>query len=259
MEQQLIQSLIAAVFVSIAASLLGSFVILKRMALVGDALSHVALPGMALGLILGFSPFLGGFITLFLAVLGTWFLKYRTKLPIDTLVGIFFTSSLALGVLLIPQQDLLEAMFGNITTLSFNETLFSVILSLILITAILLLKKNLVINMLSEELSHSVGINNKKTEFIYLLIFAAAVALGIKFVGALLMGSLVIIPAASAKNISKNLRGFMSWSVIFGVISAVSGIYLSHYLNIAPGPLFIMVAAAIFIFSLVYRNIKLSR
>lgn len=258
METQIIQSITAAIFVSAAASLLGSFVILKKMALVGDALSHVALPGMALGLLFHFNPFLGGFITLFIAILGVWFLKYQTKLPIDTLVGIFFTTSLAIGVLIIPEHDLLEAMFGDIALLGFNEAVFSIIISIAIIAAILAIRKNLVVNMLSEELSHSIGINNKKTEFVYLLIFAVAVALGIKFVGALLMGSLVIIPAASAKNIAKNLKGFMGLSVIFGVISTIFGIYLSYFLKIPPGPLFIIAATTIFIATLAYRKIKLS-
>lgn len=256
MDAQFYQSLITAIFVSMSAGLLGSFVILKRMALVGDALSHVALPGMALGLLFHFNPFIGGFLTLFAAIIGIWFLKYQTRLPIDTLVGIFFTASLALGILLIPQQDLLEAMFGNITALSLSESIISIVLSIILITALVAIRKKLVVNMLSEELAQSIGIKNKQIEFIYLLIFALAVALGIKFVGALLMGALVIIPAASAKNISKSFSGFMAWSVIFGIISAILGIYSANALKITPGPIFIISATIIFIISFLFKKIR---
>ena len=256
MDTHFYQSLITAVFVSISASLLGSFVILKRMALVGDALSHVALPGLALGLILNFNPFIGAFLTLFAAVIGIWLLKYQTRLPIDTLVGIFFTTSLAVGVLIIPEQELLEAMFGNIYNLTSTESVISVALSVILITGLLIIRKKLVLNMLSEELAQSVNIKNKKIEFIYLLIFALAVALGIKFVGALLMGSLVIIPAATAKNIAKSLFGFMSWSVIFGIISAFFGIYLAYALKTTPGPIFIIANTAIFLVSLIFKKFR---
>ena len=256
MDAQFYQSLITAIFVSMSAGLLGSFVILKRMALVGDALSHVALPGMALGLLFHFNPFIGGFLTLFAAIIGIWFLKYQTRLPIDTLVGIFFTASLALGILLIPQQDLLEAMLGNIAVLSLSESIISIVLSIILITALVAIRKKLIVNMLSEELAQSIGIKNKQIEFIYLLIFALAVALGIKFVGALLMGALVIIPAASAKNISKSFNGFMIWSVIFGIISAILGTYVSYALKVSPGPIFIISATIIFIISFLFKKLR---
>ena len=254
MNTQLLQFLITAVFVSISASLLGSFVILKRMALVGDALSHVALPGLALGIIWHFDPFLGAFAFLFIAIVGIWFLKYNTRLPIDTLVGIFFTSSLAIGVLIIPQQDLLEAMFGNISSLSLSESILSIILSIVLIVALIAIYKKLTLNLLSEELAHSNGIDSRKLEFIYLLIFALAVALGIRFVGALLMGSLVIIPAASAKNISRSLKGFMLGSVAFGTASSIIGIIVSYRLKMPPGPFFIVASAVLFVISLFFRK-----
>lgn len=248
--------LITAIFISISASLLGSFVILKKMSLVGDALSHVALPGLALGMLLHFNPFIGGFLTLLIAIFGIWFLKYETSLPVDTLVGIFFTTSLAIGVLIIPEQELLEAMFGNIASITLNDTIFTVILSIISVIVLLIIRKKLIVNMLSEELSRSIGIDNKQIELIYLLIFALSVALGIKSIGALLMGSLVIIPAASAKNIAKSFSGFMAWSVAFGVISAILGIYISNAFNTTPGPIFIITATIIFIISFLFKKLK---
>lgn len=250
------QILITAVFVAASASLLGSFVILKRMALVGDALSHVALPGIALGLAFQVNPFIGAFSTLFLAVVGIWFLKYETELPVDTLVGIFFTASLALGILFIPEQELLEALFGDISALGLMESIMSVILSIGIIGALLAIHKKLALNMLSDELAHSVGIKNRRLDLIYLLIFALSIALGIRFVGALLMGSLVIIPAAAAKNISRSLHGFMTTSVLFGVLSAGGGIILSQILDVAPGPLFILSSTVLFALSLIIRKLQ---
>lgn len=250
------QILTTAVFVAASASLLGSFVILKRMALVGDALSHVALPGIALGLAFHINPFIGAFSTLFIAVIGIWLLKYQTELPVDTLVGIFFTASLALGILFIPEQELLEALFGDISALGLMESALSVLLSIGIIGALLAIHKKLALNMLSDELAHSVGIKNRLLDFIYLIIFALSIALGIRFVGALLMGSLVIIPAAAAKNISRSLHGFMTTSVAFGVISAIGGVFLSRIFAVAPGPLFILASTIIFILSLIVRKLQ---
>lgn len=256
MDINLFQQIITAVFVAAAASLLGSFAILKKMALVGDALSHVALPGIALALIFHFNPFLGAIVFLIVAVFGIWLIEYQSKLSIDTIVGVFFAASLALGALITPDQELLEAMLGNISSLTQQESFISILLSIVLIAVILAIRKKLALNMVSQELSQSIGIKNRRLELAYLLIFALAVALGIKFVGALLMGSLVIIPAASAKNIAKSLNAFMWLSVIFGILAAIFGIYFSQIYNLSPGPIFILISSGIFIVSLTIRQFK---
>lgn len=256
MNIDLVQPLLVAVFVAASASLLGCFAILKRMALVGDALSHVALPGIALGLIFNFNPFLGAIVFLAMAVIGIWFLEYKSRLSVETIVGVFFTASLALGTLITPEHELIEALLGNIAALSSKESIISVVLSIGLIVSLLLIHKRLALNMVSQEMAQSAGIKNRRLEFIYLMIFALSVALGIRFVGALLMGSLVIIPAASAKNISRSLHNFMSLSVAFGVFSAAMGIYIASIYDVAPGPIFILISSVIFVISLIIRWFK---
>lgn len=247
---------IVAAFVAACASLLGSFAILKRMALVGDAMSHVALPGMGLALLFKFNPFIGAVAFLLVAVVGIWFVQYRSALSIDTIVGVFFTTSLAVGALITPDHDLLEALFGNIIELTVLESVISIIMSIVLITAIIHIRKKLTLSMISGEIAHSVGINTSRLEFVFLLIFALSVALGIRFVGALLMGSLVIIPAASAKNIAKSLKTFLIWSVVFGVFAATLGMWIAYSHKVAPGPVFILISAALFAASMVIRQVK---
>ncbi len=255
MQEPVIQILVAAA-VAASASLLGSFAILKRMALVGDALSHVALPGMAFALLFKVNPFIGAVVFLGVTVTGIWFVEYKSSLPLETIVGVFFTASLALGALLMPEHDLIEALFGNITDLSLQESIASITLSLVLIILILSIYRKLTLNMVSQEMAQSIGVNNRRLEFIFLASFALAVALGIRFVGALLMGSLVIIPAASAKNISRSLKSFMASSVIFGVFSAALGIHLSYTRSLTPGPTFIVISSIIFVATLFVRWIQ---
>ncbi|TAN64186.1 hypothetical protein EPN18_00550 [bacterium] len=256
---EMILPLLVAAFVAACASLLGSFAILKKMALVGDAMSHVALPGMGLAVLFKFNPFIGAVAFLIISVIGIWVVEYKTSLSLDTIVGVFFTTSLAIGALITPNQDLLEALFGNITELSALESVISICLSVFLIFALFYIHKKLTLCMISAEIAHSVGIQTRKLEFFYLLIFALAVALGIRFVGALLMGSLVIIPAASAKNIAKSLRAFLTWSMIFGVIAATLGIYISYSRKLAPGPVFILISSFFFIASLVIMQLRKTR
>lgn len=245
--------LLVGIFVSAAASLLGVFAILKRMSLVGDALSHVALPGIALALFFQVDPFLGASAVLFVSIFGIWALEYYSSLSIDTLVGVFFTASLALGALLIPEFELLEALFGDISKLTANDVLVSVGLSSLLMIILLVIHKKLALNMVSQELASSVGIRSKQLQLIYLMLFALGVALGIKFVGALLMGALIIIPAAAAKNVARSLQWFMGLSVFFGVALAVVGVYVSAIYNYPAGPIFILSGTGLFIFSLLWR------
>lgn len=248
--------LIVSIFVAASAGLLGAFAILKRMALVGDALTHVALPGMALGLLFNFNPFWGALAFLIFATLGIWLLESYSNLSTETLVGIFFSASLAIGVILTPEEDLLEALFGDITNLTLSEALISAIVAIFLIAVILTFKRKFALNMVSSELAQSAGINNAKLNLLYLLIFAVAVALGIRFIGALLMGSLVIIPAASAKNITKSFNKFLGLSMFFGVISAAISVLVWQNSGLAPGPIFILVSVGIFLLSLAIRGLS---
>src|SRR3972149_2293858 len=106
--------LAVGIFVGGASAYLGSFMVLKRMSLVGDALSHVALPGMAIAIALGLSPMLGAFVALIIATIGIWYFQETSEVYPEALVGVFFTASLAIGILITPEPDLLEALFGSI-------------------------------------------------------------------------------------------------------------------------------------------------
>src|SRR3989344_8301409 len=117
--------LAVGILISLGAGYVGSFMVLRRMSLVGDALSHVALPGIAVSILLNINPFFGAFAALFLAIVLIWFLEKRTELPSETLVGIMFTLSLALGLLLTPEPELLEALFGDITKTSAFEAILA--------------------------------------------------------------------------------------------------------------------------------------
>ena len=246
--------MVVGAFVGLASGYLGSLMVLRKMSLVGDALSHVALPGLAVGLLWNVNPFFGAFGALFLAIILIWLVENRTKLPTETLVGIFFTLSLAIGLIITPEPELLEALFGDISQTVPLEAVLAVIFSAIAIAAVHKIYGRLVLGTMSNDLASSVGIKTKKIDFIFLLIVALIVALGIKIVGTLLMGALVIIPAAAAKNLSRNLTAYAGLSALFGLISAAGGVYLASLLNFSPGPIVVLTSAAIFFLSLIFKK-----
>lgn len=246
--------ILVGVFVAAAAGYLGSFMVVKRMALVGDALSHVALPGMAIALTFNFSPILGAFIALMLALIGIWYLEETSEIYTEALVGVFFTASLALGVLITPQAELLEALFGNIEKITLLEGLAAILISFVVIVVTKLISQKLILGVISDELAKSTGIAMAKINFIYLFLVGTVVALGVKFVGTLLMGALVIVPAASAKNISRGLKSYYVFSILFGILSAVIGVVTAEFLHIATGPAVVLVSIVFFILTYLLKN-----
>ena len=246
--------LTVAVLIGLGAGYVGSFMILRRMSLVGDALSHVALPGIAVAILFNINPFFGAFAALFLAIWGIWFLEKRTELPSETLVGVFFTISLALGLLLTPEPELFEALFGNISKITKLDLIITVVLVALTIFLIRKISDSLMLGIISKEMALSMKIPVYKINFIFLLLVAFIVALGLKIAGTLLMGSLVIIPAAAAKNASVNLSQYTGLAITFGIISSVAGLLFARYFGIEPGPMIVLTAGAIFLGTLLFKN-----
>lgn len=254
MAEALIYSLIVGVAVGFSAGYLGSIMVLEKMALVGDALSHVALPGLALGVLLNFDPLIGAFAFLFVSAVLIWHLSRVTKLSFETLVGAAFTLALAIGILLFQNLDALEAaLFGDITKVGLTHVFAAIAISIAVISLTRLIYKKIVLGLISEELAISKGINIARTNLLYLLLVSLTVAIGIQITGTLLVGFLVVTPAAAARIISANLSRYLTLSAIFGAISAISGILLSSYFDVLPGPLVVISGIAIFSVTIIIR------
>jgi len=247
--------LIVAISVGFAAGYLGSLMVLERMALVGDALSHVALPGLALGILYGFNPFMGAFAFLFASAILIWRLERVTRLSFETIVGSLFTISLAVGILLIPETELLEALFGDISKVTRLDAIVTVGLSAAVMISARKIYDKLVLSMISEGLAASIGVKVARINLLYLLLVSVIVAMSIRIVGTLLVGFLVVVPAAVAKNASSNLSKYSMLSSLFGAISASSGILLSQLLKLPAGPLIVLSGIIVFLIALPVRRL----
>lgn len=246
--------LLVGILIGVGAGYLGSFMILKRMSLVGDVISHVALPGIAIALIFKINPFFGAFAALFLAVIGIWFLERKTELPSETLVGIFFALSLAVGILITPEPELLEALFGNITQIGPTDVFITITLIAVIFFTMFRIYRGLTLSVVSKQLAQSMGINVSKISFLFLLLIAIIVALGLKVTGVFLMGALVIVPAAAAKNVSVSLAGFTGLAALFGGLSALGGILFASYFNLHPGPIVVLASGVVFLMTLLFKK-----
>ncbi len=253
MIDQFILSLIAGVFISGTAGFLGSLMLSKKMSLVAGPLGHLALPGIALALIYGFNISLGAFPFIILGIFLIWAFERRTKLPMETLTAVVFATGVAIAFFFLPIKQAEEALVGDISNIKLDETLASIIICFFVLVVCEKIYSKMVLINISEDLAKTQKISVKKYNLIYLLLIALIVALGVKVVGGLLTAAIVAIPAASARNFSKNLFQYKLLSLIFGILSSVIGIFISKFSFLPAGPLIIVISAGIFVVSVIFK------
>jgi ABC-type Mn2+/Zn2+ transport system permease subunit len=174
-----------------------------------------------------------------------------TRLSFEALVGATFTLALAVGIILIPEPELLEALFGDITNVVVLDAIAAAVISVVTILLTRAIYRKLVLAMISEDLAISKGIDVAKTNLLYLFLVSLVVAIGIKIVGTLLVGFLVIVPAIAAKNLSSDMYRYSLLSAVFGAAAAFSGILLANYWSLHPGPMVVFSGIAIFAVTIV--------
>ncbi|MHB1843546.1 MAG: metal ABC transporter permease [Deltaproteobacteria bacterium] len=243
-----------AVPMAVAAGLVGCFAVMRRMTLAADALSHVALPGIGLALLLRLQPILGAIAMLLFGALLVWGLERRTGLPTDAVIGVVFSAALAIGSLVTSGEALLDALFGGGKPPTGWEAALGIAVALSIIAFLFWARDRLVVTLVSPDIARTLGIPVARIELLFLVAFSLTVALGLRFLGVLLMGSLIIIPAATAKRVTRSLRGMFGVSVALAVTSTLAGFFLAEALHRERGPLVILIAAALFFFSLLYRG-----
>jgi ABC-type Mn2+/Zn2+ transport system permease subunit len=258
-------SIVLVLLTALAAGFVGSFALMKRMSLAGDVISHIALPGLGIALLLHFNPLVGAATTLLLGTLLIWRLQQGRTLTTDVAIGVIFTAALAIGTLVTPSEDLIEALFGGFQSLTLIWFLLGVLAVLGIITFIYVFRHKLILALFSPELAAATGINVARLDLYYLLVFSLTVLLGLRFLGALLVGALIIIPAAIGRQLTHTLTAFLSASSAASVISVAIGFLINRYysqlrlgsvaLNLSLGPAIISVATIMFMLSLLRRKV----
>jgi ABC-type Mn2+/Zn2+ transport system permease subunit len=233
-----------------AAGLVGCFAVMRRMTLAADAISHIALPGIGVAILLRIHPIIGGVAALLVGTLLVWGIENRTRLATETIIGVVFSTALAIGSLITSGDQLIEALFGGVGHLTTLETTFGLVFALGVIVFVVRQRQRLVLALVSPEIAQTSGIKVARLNLYFLLVFALTIALGLRYLGVLLVGSLVIIPAATAKRLAQSLRGMLLISIFFSVASTTLGTGLSFALHRAPGSMIVLVAAGFFVLSL---------
>lgn len=247
-------SMVFAVSMASAAGLVGCFAVMRRMTLAADAISHVALPGIGIALLFHLQPVVGALAMLLFGTLLIWGIEERTRISTETIVGVVFSVALAIGSLMASGEELIDALFGAPGLLTGWETALGLIGAAAVIIFILKARHSLVVSLVSPDIALTSGINVARLNLLYLLAFALTVALGLRYLGVLLMGSLIIIPAATARRLAKSLNGMLSISVAIAVVSTALGASAGSLFHRDTGPIIITSAGTIFFLSLLKRQ-----
>jgi ABC-type Mn2+/Zn2+ transport system permease subunit len=238
---------------AVAAGLVGCFAVMRRMALSADALSHVALPGVGVAMALHVHPLVGAVAMLFFGALLVWALEDRARLATETIVGVVFSAALAVGTMTTSGEDLIEALFGRAGEISRLEMAFGLLAAAAVVVFIVREKNGLVLALVSPDIARTAGVNLRRLNLLYLQLFALTLALGLRYLGVLLMGSLIIIPAATAKRLSRSLNQMLLMAAAIAVATTVAGSWLARSLHQETGPVIVTLGAAGFLLTFLRR------
>jgi len=254
MDDKILLAMIMTSSIGAVAGYLGTLMLSKRMALVGGPLGHLTLPGITLALLYGFDVSIGAFLVLILGILLIWYFERKTRLPMEALTAIVFTSSVALTFLFLPAEEVEIALIGNISQLSVEAALLSVVLSLIAFVMVERVYKKMVLAAISEDIARSEKINVGRVNLIYLLAVAVVIGLGVRIVGSLLTAAIVAIPAATSKNLSVNMKQYAYGGAIAGGLAGVMGIMAYQMMGIPAGLAVILCSSLLFLISVVFQR-----
>jgi ABC-type Mn2+/Zn2+ transport systems, permease components len=255
MIELLLPSLLAGLCLSCLTGPLGTFVVWRRMSYFGDTLSHAALLGVAFGFLLNINLFYAIiFVTLFLAI-GLLWLESQKQLPVDTLLGILAHSALSLGLVVISLMsnlriDLMAYLFGDLLSITMFDV-YQITVCVMIIGSLLIWRWNhFLFITVSEELAFSHGINVPLTKFMLTILLALTIGIAMKFVGALIITALLIIPAATAKYYAKNPESMAIIAILIGMLSILGGILFSLIYDTPTGPSVVLSNTCLFFISL---------
>jgi zinc transport system permease protein len=252
------RALAAGLLIAVLAGTLGVPVVLRRMSFFSDAIAHASLTGIAFSLLWNIEPLWGAIGFSVLIGLGIAALNRRSILGLDTIIGVFYSAAVALGVIIISslegvRVDLVGFLFGDILGIDSQDLLLALILSVVALAVLALMFRGLIQLALSRDLAKVNRVKVNLIETVFMVLLALTVAVGIKLVGIVLIGPLLIIPAAAAKNLSRSLTQMIVFSIIAAVIGVVIGMFGSAWLATPTGPTIVMAMAILFAITLLVR------
>ncbi|HEY9814494.1 MAG TPA: metal ABC transporter permease [Candidatus Obscuribacterales bacterium] len=252
------RSLVVAVLVGIICAVVGSYLMVRRLAMLGDAISHSLLPGLAIAFALGMNLYIGAFIAGVLSTVIIAWIQTRSPIKEDAAMGIVLSSFFALGITLITviqrdnKIDLNHFLFGNILGVSSGEVRDTAIIAVVVLVTVVLLYKELLFYSFDPLGAQAAGLPVNLLNFGQMILIALTVVASMKSVGVVLVLAMLITPGAIAYLLVPRLHQVMLLGALLGMVASVAGLYLSYYYNIPSGPAIVLVISGLFFLTLVF-------
>lgn len=252
------RSLVVAVLVGLICSVVGSYLMVQRLALLGDAISHSVLPGVAIAFVLNIKLIVGAFFAGILSTMVIAWIRTRSPIKEDAAMGIVLSAFFALGVTLITliqktnKIDLNHFLFGNILGVTSTDVRDTAVIAAMVVAVVVLLYKELLFYTFDPLGAQAAGLPVNLLNFGLMALIALTVVASLKAVGVVLVLALLITPGATAYLLFPRLHQVMGWGATFGILSSISGMYLSYWFNLPSGPAIVLVASGFFTLALLF-------
>jgi manganese/iron transport system permease protein len=253
------RGLVASVIVGVVCAVIGSYVVLRGMAFLGDALAHAILPGVALAYLLGGNLTLGALVAAVVVALLIGLFSRQGTVREDTAIGILFAAALSLGVAMISSVrtfavDLSHILFGNVLGVSTADLWLVGGLGALVIVAVIVFYKPLLVISFDPVLAATLRWPAELFRNLLLVLLALTIVVSLQTVGVGLVAAMLVTPAAAANLLAKRLPAMMALAALFGALSAVIGLYLSYYANIASGAAVVLVCTGFFLAAMLFAS-----
>ncbi|HDJ3452897.1 TPA: metal ABC transporter permease [Staphylococcus aureus] len=256
--QFLNRALITSIIVGIVCGTVGSLIVLRGLSLMGDAMSHAVLPGVALSFLFGIPMFVGALITGMIASIFIGYITSSSKTKPDAAIGISFTAFLASGIIIISlintTTDLYHILFGNLLAITNSAFLTTIVIGSIVLILIIIFYRPLMISTFDTTFSRMSGLNTTLLHYFVMLLLSLVTVASIQTVGIILVVALLITPASTAFLISKKLYSMMIIASLISVISSIVGLYYSYIYNIPSGATIVLCTFVIYIITLFFTK-----
>ncbi|MGH2358253.1 MAG: metal ABC transporter permease [Candidatus Limnocylindria bacterium] len=250
-----LRSLLAVMLVAVVCATVGTFVVLRGVAFIGDAISHAAFPGVVIAFLIGAAYYVGAAVAAVATALAITWVSRRTQLRTDTTIGVLFAGTFALGIFLYSTiegyvGDLFGFLVGNVLAISGGDLVALALLSGVVLLAVLVFWKELLYSTFDPLGAAASGLPVSSMEYLFLALVALTIVISLQAVGIILVVAMLVTPAAAAQLLTASFGRLMGLAVTIGVVSSVAGLYLSFWLDVASGATIVLVQTLAFIAAL---------
>nr|WP_269135895.1 metal ABC transporter permease [Sporosarcina cyprini] len=245
-----------SIMVGVICGVIGSFIVLRGMALMGDAISHAILPGVAISYMLGINYFYGAVLTGVLTAFGIGAITQNSRIKSDSSIGLVFSAFFALGIILINRAksatDLTQILFGNVLAVRTSDMWLTLAIGGLVLLVVIIFYKELLISSFDETMAAAYGLPTRFIHYAIMFLLTLVTVASLQTVGVILVVSLLITPASTAYLLTNRLSVMVVLSAIFGALSAVIGLYFSFLYNMPSGPVIALVTTALFVLAFLF-------